>query len=75
MTRRRPSFAALSAVVRLSLGVALVVHEGMIREQAQLDVLFLGASLLALPEAVKFDRWLTRLRALAVADEEETAGR
>lgn len=66
--RARVSLQGVSALVRLSLGVALVVNEGLIRETAQLDVLAAGLGLLAMPEAYKFDRWLARLRALAAAE-------
>jgi hypothetical protein len=65
---QRLYFPAFSALVRLGLGVALVVNEGLIRETAQLDVLAAGLGLLLTPEAVKFDRWLSRLRAMAAAE-------
>lgn len=71
MTTTRSRWTAFHGLVRMSLGVALIVHEGMIREQAQLDVIAAGLSLLVLPEAVKFDRWMARLRALAAAEAED----
>lgn len=65
-------------LVRMLLGVALLVNEAIVREEAQIDVLAAGLSLLVLPEAVRFDRWMARLRALAVeavadTDEDQSA--
>ena len=68
MTTSRSRWTALHGLVRLSLGAALIVHEGMVRERAQWDVLVAGLGLLTLPDAVRFDRWMGRLRALATAE-------
>lgn len=64
---KRSRWVALHGLVRLSLGVALIVNEGIVRPQAQIDVLATGLSLLVLPEAVRFDRWLIRARKMAEA--------
>ena len=68
MTTSRSRWTALHGLVRLSLGAALLVHEGMVRERAQWDVLVAGLGLLTLPDAVRFDRWMGRLRALAASE-------
>jgi len=68
VTTSRSRWTALHGLVRLSLGAALIVHEGMVRERAQWDVLVAGLGLLTLPDAVRFDRWMGRLRALAAAE-------
>lgn len=66
----------LSGWARVGLGVALFIHEGMVRESAQPEVLIAAGGLLLMPEAKKFDQWYRRLRAMAAAtvaaDEAET---
>lgn len=55
---RWPTWTTFSRFVRLTLGVALIVNEGMVRTSAQWDVLMVGLGLLTGPEAIRFDRWL-----------------
>jgi hypothetical protein len=51
--------------IRFALGAALIIHEGIIRPTAQVEVLATGLGLLAAPDLIRFDRWMERLRQAA----------
>lgn len=69
MAGRHLSWLTVSRSVRLALGVALIVNEGIIRPTAQLDVLATGIGLLGLPDVVRFDRWLSKAQQASNDDE------
>ena len=60
--RRAPSWVTIERVSRFSLGVALIAWHGFAKEVPSRDVLATGLALLALPDLVRFDRWLDRMR-------------